>query len=493
MTPSQFDQLAAQGYNRIPVTREVLADLDTPLSSYLKLARGPYSYLFESVEHGEKWGRYSFIGLPCRTVLKARGQRVWVEVDGAVVESQDGVDPLAFIEAFQQRYVVPDLPELPLFNGGLVGYFAYDVVRLVERRLADTAPPDPLHTPDILLMVSEEVLIFDNLTGILTLVSLADADAPDALAQAQARLDALAAALPRPTPELPTLRLQADAAEGGGGVAPFESGFTQRGFEAAVERIKEYILAGDVMQVVPSQRLSVAFEAEPLNLYRALRRINPSPYMFYLDLAEFHIVGSSPEILARLQHGRVEVRPLAGTRRRGRDASEDRALERELLADPKEIAEHLMLIDLGRNDVGRVSETGTVQVTDQMTVERYSHVMHIVSNVSGQLRAGLSAMDVLRAALPAGTLSGAPKIRAMEIIDEVEPVRRGVYGGAVGYLAWNGNMDTAIAIRTALIADGKLHVQAGAGIVADSVPRLEWEETMNKAGAMFRAVAMVSA
>ena len=263
MTPSQFDQLAAQGYNRIPVTREVLADLDTPLSSYLKLARGPYSYLFESVEHGEKWGRYSFIGLPCRTVLKARGQRVWVEVDGAVVESQDGVDPLAFIEAFQQRYVVPDLPELPLFNGGLVGYFAYDVVRLVERRLADTAPPDPLHTPDILLMVSEEVLIFDNLTGILTLVSLADADAPDALAQAQARLDALAAALPRPTPELPTLRLQADAAEGGGGVAPFESGFTQRGFEAAVERIKEYILAGDVMQVVPSQRLSVAFEAEP--------------------------------------------------------------------------------------------------------------------------------------------------------------------------------------------------------------------------------------
>jgi anthranilate synthase component 1 len=493
MTEQEFEALAHQGYNRIPVTREVLADLDTPLSSYLKLARGPYSYLFESVHQGEKWGRYSIIGLPCRTVLKVRAQQVEIETDGVVVETQLTDDPLAYIEQFQQRYRVAPIPHLAFFNGGLVGYFAYDVVRYVESRLAESSPPDQLGTPDILLMLSEDVLVFDNLSGVLTLITLVDPSVDDALPAGQQRLSALAAQLPKPTPDLPAMLLpeDADANAAGGGEQGFTSGLTQGEFEAAVERIKEYVRAGDVMQVVPSQRLSVAFDAEPINLYRALRRTNPSPYMYYLDLGDFHIVGSSPEILSRLQNNEVVVRPLAGTRPRGLNAEEDRALEKELLADPKELAEHLMLIDLGRNDIGRVAQTGSVQVSDQMAVERYSHVMHIVSNVSGQLRDGLNAMDVLRASLPAGTLSGAPKIRAMQIIDEVEPVRRGIYGGAVGYLAWNGNMDTAIAIRTAVIKDGQLHIQAGAGIVADSVPHLEWEETMNKAGAMFRAVAMV--
>ncbi len=492
MTPEQFAALTAQGYNRIPVTLEVLADLDTPVSSYLKLARGPYSYLLESVEQGEKWGRYSIIGLPCRTVLQVRGRDISVRTNGEVVESLRSDDPLAFIEEFQARFKVASTPKLPLFNGGLVGYFSYDTVRYVEKRLAGTCPPDTLGTPDILLMVSEDVLVFDNLSGILTLVTLADPGQPNALADAKARLLQLEQKLPMTAPSMPVILAPEQArSDDAVGEQDFSSGFTQEKFEAAVDLIKEYVLAGDVMQVVPSQRLTIDFDAQPLNLYRALRRFNPSPYMYYLDLDDFHIVGSSPEILARLEEGSVAVRPLAGTRRRGRTSEEDQALERELLADPKEIAEHLMLIDLGRNDVGRVAEVGSVEVTDQMAVERYSHVMHIVSNVSGKLREGMTAMDVLRASLPAGTLSGAPKIRAMEIIDEVEPVKRGVYGGAVGYLAWNGNMDTAIAIRTAVIKDGQLHIQAGAGIVADSVPRLEWEETMSKARAMFRAVAMV--
>lgn len=493
MTPERFTTLAREGYNRIPVTREVLADLDTPVSSYLKLARGPYSYLFESVEQGEKWGRYSIIGLPCRTVLKVHGCDVTVESDGEIVESLQCQEPLAFVEQFQARFRVADIPNLPLFNGGLVGYFAYDTVRYVEHRLAASCPPDTLGTPDILLMVSEDVLVFDNLSGILTLVTLADPEQPDALGCAQQRLLELERRLPMTVPDMPPI-LAPDEARAGAAVAgeqDFSSGFSQPKFEAAVELIKEYVLAGDVMQVVPSQRLTVAFDAEPVNLYRALRRFNPSPYMYYLDLGDFHIVGSSPEILARLENNEVSVRPLAGTRHRGQTEEEDQALERELLADPKEIAEHLMLIDLGRNDVGRVAEVGSVEVTDRMSVERYSHVMHIVSNVTGQLKAGMTAMDVLRASLPAGTLSGAPKIRAMEIIDEVEPVKRGVYGGAIGYLAWNGNMDTAIAIRTAVIKDGQLNIQAGAGIVADSVPVLEWQETMNKARAMFSAVAMV--
>jgi anthranilate synthase component 1 len=488
MTPEQFAELAEQNYNRIPVVREVLADLETPLSCYLKLARGPYSYLFESVQGGEKWGRYSLIGLPSSTVLKVFGDELVIERNGEVVESRTTDDPLQEVEDFHAKYNMPHLPEkLPRFTGGLVGYFGYDTVRYVEPRLKASAPDDELGNPDILLMASDEVVIFDNLLGKLIFVVHEDAAEPNAWNKAQHRLDELEAKLKKPVPELPKLNLE------GGGLdeSAFVSSFGEENFKAAVNKIKDYVLAGDVMQVVPSQRLSMDFVTEPLNLYRALRCLNPSPYMYFLDLGDFHIAGSSPEILARLEDGEVTVRPIAGTRRRGHTPEEDKALEEDMINDPKEIAEHLMLIDLGRNDAGRVSQIGTVKVTEQMVVERYSHVMHITSNVTGQVNPDTSAIDVLRATLPAGTLSGAPKIRAMEIIDELEPVKRGVYGGAVGYIGWNGNMDTAIAIRTAVIKNGKLYVQAGAGIVADSVPELEWKETMNKARAIFRAADLV--
>jgi anthranilate synthase component 1 len=491
MNEAEFSALAAQGYNRIPVSTEVLADLETPVSTYRKLGEGAFSYFFESVQGGEKWGRYSIIGLPCRTLLRVFGNRVEVLVDGAVVEQAEVADPLQYVEAFQQRYRSAPDAGLPVFHGGLVGYFGYDTVRYVEPRLRAGAPRDELGNPDILLMVSEEVLVFDNLSGTIRLIINADPQRPGALREARERLSELTLKLREPMPPLPDVALagaDSDVLE-----ASATSHFDEAGFARVVERIKDYVLAGDVMQVVPSQRLQVPFSAPPLNLYRALRNLNPSPYMYYLDLGDFHIVGSSPEILARLQNNEVTVRPLAGTRRRGYSDAEDKALEAELLADPKEIAEHLMLIDLGRNDIGRIARIGTVTLSDKMAVERYSHVMHIVSNVCGQLQPGKSAIDVLRATLPAGTLSGAPKIRAMEIIDELEPVKRGVYGGAVGYLSWAGEMDTAIAIRTAVIKDGKLYIQVGAGVVADSVPRLEWKETHNKARAMFRAASMVLA
>lgn len=484
MTPDQFSLLAEQGYNRIPVMKEVLADLDTPLSSYLKLAKGPYSYLFESVQGGEKWGRYSILGLPSKTILKATGDHISIEVNGEVVEQLTHADPLSFVEEFKARYRAPELEGLPRFHGGLVGYFAYDCVRYVESKLKASEPDDIIGTPDILLMVSDEVLVFDNLSGTLNIIIMANPQVEDAYAKAQQRLQALSKQLRGLSPELPDVNLAAKSeAE-----SSFQSHVGEESFLNSVERIKEYVLAGDTMQVVVSQRLSMDFDAKPINLYRALRSLNPSPYLYFVDLGDHQVVGSSPEILARLEDNEVTVRPIAGTRRRGRTEAEDKALEEELVNDPKEIAEHLMLIDLGRNDVGRVADIGSVELTDKMIVERYSHVMHITSNVTGQLKAGLSAMDVLRAALPAGTLSGAPKIRAMEIIDELETEKRGVYGGAVGYLSWNGNMDTAIAIRTAVIKGGKIYVQAGAGVVADSIPALEWKETMNKARALFRAV-----
>lgn len=487
MTPEAFDALVHQGYNRIPVTREVLADLDTPLSVYLKLVAGPYGFLFESVHGGEKWGRYSIIGLPCRTVLRVRDHRVSVSVDGTTVETADVEDPLDFIAGFQARYRVPELKDLPRFSGGLVGYFGYDTVSFIEPRLRNPGKPDPLGCPDILLMVADEVVVFDNLSGRMYLIVHADVERGDTLAGAEARISGLIEQMQHGAPRHRALQ-QRTVSE-----ADFVSGFTEAGFKQAVDRIKRYILDGDCMQVVLSQRLSIPFSARPLDLYRALRGLNPSPYMYFLDLGEFQIVGSSPEILVRLEDGEVTVRPIAGTRRRGHTDEEDAALEAELLADPKELAEHLMLIDLGRNDTGRVAEIGSVRLTDKMVVERYSHVMHIVSNVTGRLQSGLSAIDVLRATFPAGTVSGAPKIRAMEIIDELEPVKRGIYSGAVGYLSWNGNMDTAIAIRTAVIKDGQLHIQAGAGIVADSRPELEWKETMNKGRAVFRAVAQAEA
>lgn len=490
MTPENFSSLAQQGYNRIPVSREVLADLDTPLSSYLKLANGKYSYLLESVHGGEKWGRYSIIGLPCSQILKINGKLATIEIDGKIVETHECEDPLAFVESYQERFKVPEIDGLPRFNGGLVGYFGYDTVRYIEPKLSDTCPDDPLGTPDILLMVSDQLVVFDNLSGKLILIHHADPTVDDAYQVSQSVLDVLVHRLrnsvigqPKTTTETDTPAIQE---------SDFVSGFSEQKFKDSVDKIKEYVLAGDVMQTVLAQRMSIPFESEPLNLYRSLRCLNPSPYMYFLNLDDFHIVGSSPEILARVEEGEVTVRPIAGTRKRGLNEEEDLALEEDLLADPKEIAEHLMLIDLGRNDAGRVSEIGTVNLTDKMVIERYSHVMHIVSNVTGKLKPNTSPIDVLRATFPAGTLSGAPKIRAMEIIDELEPVKRGVYGGAVGYLSWNGNMDTAIAIRTAVIKDKTLHIQAGAGVVADSVPQNEWDETMNKGRAVFRAVAMAT-
>ncbi len=492
MDANQFAELADRaiqdGFNRVPVVHKVLADLDTPLSAYLKLAKGPYSYLLESAQGGEKWGRYSIIGMPCKTILKVSGHTITVETEGKVVESLESNDPLGFIETFQARYKVPELPELPRFFGGLVGYFGYDCVRYVEKRLADSAPPDPLGTPDILLMVSEDVVIFDNLKGQMQLISLVDPTQPDIFQRTLERLQDRAQALQTAVPSIPETPTNQPVEE-----SDFVSEFGEAAFKEAVEAIRDYIRAGDVMQVVLSQRMSLPFGSEPINLYRALRSLNPSPYMYFMDLVDFQIVSSSPEILARLEDGVITNRPLAGTRRRGHTPAEDVALEEELLSDPKELAEHLMLIDLGRNDVGRVAEIGSVEVTEKFTIERYSHVMHISSNVVGTLREGMTAMDLLRATLPVGTLSGAPKIRAMEIIDELEPVKRGIYGGAVGYLAWNGNMDTAIAIRTAVIKDGTLYIEAGGGIVADSISRLEWKESLNKGRAIFAAATMAEA
>ena len=486
MTHEEFLRLAAQGYNRIPLARETLADFDTPLSIYLKLADAPYSYLLESVHGGEKWGRFSIIGLPSRTRLRVDGKRVRVITDERVVEDLEVENPLEFVEQFKARYQVPTLPGLPRFNGGLVGYFGYDSVRYVEQRLADCPNPDPLGTPDILLLVSDAVVVFDNLSGKLHLIVLADPNQPDAYAQGLVELELLSEQLRKPL----TPRLGVDLNALDGPEPEFSSSFSREDFQDAVLQIKDYIAAGDCMQVVISQRMSVPFTAAPIDLYRALRCFNPTPYMYFFNFAEFHVVGSSPEVLVRVEDGLVTVRPIAGTRPRGATEEQDNALEQELLADKKELAEHLMLIDLGRNDVGKVADTGSVKVTEKMIIERYSNVMHIVSNVTGQLRSELNSMDALRAILPAGTLSGAPKVRAMEIIDQLEPIKRGVYGGAVGYWAWNGNMDTAIAIRTAVIKNGQLHVQAGAGIVADSQPELEWEETLNKRRAMFKAVAL---
>jgi anthranilate synthase component 1 len=484
---SRIEKLKQTDCRHVPLVREVLADLDTPLSTYLKLANAPYSYLFESVQGGEKWGRYSIIGLPCSSVVKINNRSVTVEKEGEVVSEEQVDDPLAWIAEFQKKYEAHDDKDLPRFTGGLVGYFGYETIRYIESRLDHDNKPDPLGTPDILLMVSEEVVVFDNLAGKLYIIVHVDPQQESALIEGEKRLQELETALRSSVPETPAHESRSIDEK------DFVSGFTEDGYKSAVKKAKDYIVDGDIMQVVLSQRLTIPFHARPLELYRALRSLNPSPYMYYLNLGDHQVVGSSPEILVRLEDGEVTVRPIAGTRPRGEDEASDKELEKELLADPKELAEHLMLIDLGRNDAGRVSVTGSVELTDKMIVERYSHVMHIVSNVTGKLKPDMDAMDVLRATFPAGTVSGAPKIRAMEIIDEMEPIKRGIYSGAVGYLSWNGNMDTAIAIRTAVIKDNQLSIQAGAGIVYDSIPQNEWDETMNKARAIFRAVSLAEA
>ena len=481
MLEQEFNALAAEGYNRIPVTLETFADLDTPLSIYLKLANESYTYLLESVQGGERFGRYSFIGLSSPTRIEVYGRSALLLTGNRLVERRDYGDPLNFVAEFMNRIKVPPREHLPRFAGGLVGCFGYDTVRYIEPKLSKTEKRDTLGTPDILLLLSEEIAIVDNLTGKLTLVVYAEPEVPGAYKRAQKRLQDLLGRLRAPV-QIP---VEARAAS-----APAESSFGEDAFKDAVRRAKQYIVDGDIMQVVLSQRMSKPFAAHPMALYRAIRSLNPSPYMFYFNLEDFHVVGSSPEILVRLEDENVTVRPIAGTRKRGATVAEDLALEKDLLSDEKECAEHLQLLDLGRNDAGRVSETGTVRVTEQFTVERYSHVMHIVSNVESKLKEGLNALAVLRATFPAGTVSGAPKVRAMEIIDELEPVKRGIYAGAVGYVGFHGDMDLAIAIRTAVIKDGQIHVQAGAGIVADSDPEAEWQETHSKARAMLRAAEM---
>jgi len=481
ITEQEFNDLARQGYNRIPLVAETFADLDTPLSVYLKLANQPYSYLLESVQGGERFGRYSFIGLPAKTRIVAQGRYIHVETDGQVTESSEG-NPLDFVQAYQARFKVAPLSGLPRFTGGLAGYFGYDTVRYIEQKLAHMQKTDVLGTPDVLLMLTEELAVVDNLSGKLSFIIHADPATPNAYNKAKQRLAELVQQLRQPVdiPSAPAMAQTQALSE-----------FGEAGFKAAVERAKQYIFDGDIMQVVLAQRMSQPFAASPLSLYRALRSLNPSPYMFYYDMGDHHVVGASPEILVRLEGETVTVRPIAGTRPRGKTPAEDAQLATDLLADPKELAEHLMLIDLGRNDIGRVSEKGTVRLTDKMVIERYSHVMHIVSNVEGKLRRDMDAIDVLKATFPAGTVSGAAKVRAMEIIDELEPSKRGVYAGAVGYLGFNGDMDLAIAIRTAVVKNGMLYVQAGAGIVADSLPDSEWTETQNKARAVLRAAEMV--
>ena len=487
ITELEFKSLAAQGFNRIPLVSEAFADLETPLSLYLKLVGSQrHSFLLESVVGGERFGRYSFIGLPARTLLRANGWHTEVVTDGAVVERHDG-NPLDFIAAYQQRFKVALRPGLPRFCGGLAGYFGYDTVRFIEPKLAKTAKPGGLDTPDVLLLQTEELAVIDNLSGRLYLIVYADPAQTDAYAVATRRLSELADKLTR--------SVTAPAVRRGPSYA-VERDFAPADLQAAVQRAKDYIAAGDCMQVVLGQRMKKRYTESPLSLYRALRSLNPSPYMYFYDMGNFQIVGASPEILVRqerLADGRekVTIRPLAGTRGRGATPEADLALEAELSADPKERAEHLMLIDLARNDIGRIAVTGSVKVTEAFAVERYSHVMHMVSNVEGILKPGMTSLDVLRATFPAGTLSGAPKIRAMQIIDELEPVKRGIYGGACGYLSFAGDMDVAIAIRTGIVQDQMLYVQAAAGVVADSVPELEWQETEVKARALLRAAELV--
>jgi anthranilate synthase component 1 len=490
MTELEFKSLAAQGYNRIPLIAEAFADLETPLSLYLKLAQqqdgGKNTFLLESVVGGERFGRYSFIGLPASTLLRSYGNRIEVLKGGAVVETSQG-NPLDFIAEFQNRFRVAILPGMPRFCGGLAGYFGYDTVRHIEKRLADTAPKDDLGLPDIQLLVTEELAVIDNLSGKLYLIVYADPTQAEAFPRARRRLHDLRAMLRRAVDApVTSASVRTEAIRD----------FDKADYLQAVAQAKEYIMAGDLMQVQIGQRIKKPYVDSPLSLYRALRSLNPSPYMYFYNFGDMHIVGASPEILVRNEGTpdggkKVTIRPLAGTRTRGNTPERDAELATELLADPKEIAEHVMLIDLARNDIGRIAQTGSVKVTDKFAIEKYSHVQHIVSNVEGTLKPGMSSLDVLRATFPAGTLSGAPKVRAMEIIDELEPTKRGIYGGACGYLSFGGEMDLAIAIRTGVIKDGMLYVQAAAGIVADSVPEMEWQETENKARAVLRAAEQV--
>ena len=501
----EFQALATQGFNRIPLMAQAFADLETPLSLYLKLAHvpsdvattdpdsGKYSFLLESVVGGERFGRYSFIGLPARTLVRASGfgkeARTEVVTDGVVVESASG-NPLDFIASYQKRFKVALRPGLPRFCGGLAGYFGYDAVRYIEKKLEASCPPDELGCPDILLLQCEELAVIDNLSGKLYLIVYADPGQPEAYSRGKRRLRELKERLAQAV-SIPAVKPTTGH--------PAQRDFAKADYLAAVVRAKELIAGGDFMQVQVGQRIKKRYTESPLSLYRALRSLNPSPYMYYYHFGDFHVVGASPEILVRQEQvttgdatsTKVTIRPLAGTRPRGATVEADKAAEVELINDPKERAEHVMLIDLARNDIGRIAKIGSVKVSDAFCVERYSHVMHIVSNVEGTLLDGMTSMDVLKATFPAGTLTGAPKVHAMELIDQLEPTKRGIYGGACGYLSYAGDMDVAIAIRTGIIKNQTLYVQAAAGVVADSVPELEWKETEAKARALLRAAELV--
>ena len=480
MEKSQFNSLVDNGFNHIPLSREVLVDTDTPLALYLKLANNPYSYFLESVQGGEKWGRYSFVGLAAETVIKVNDYDVSIEKNGKLHKQYKVEDPLAWIEGYQSKFKVPQLEELPDFNGGLVGYFGYEIIKFIEPKLKNIKKKDELNVPDILLMVSNDLLVVDNLTSKVHIITHINPE-KESFEAGLSKLNIIEKNI-RELFNFDSTSTEKIESEN------FVSSFGKENFVNAVEKVQKYITAGDVMQVVPSQRLSCSFKSDPIELYRQLRILNPSPYMYFLNLDGFAIVGSSPEILTRVDNNNVAtIRPIAGTRSRGKNIQEDLENEQDLLSDEKEIAEHLMLIDLGRNDLGRIAKTGSVNLTDKMFIERYSHVMHIVSNVECELKEDMSSIDVLKATFPAGTLSGAPKVRAMEIIDEVETLKRNIYSGAIGNLSWHGGMDLAIAIRTAVIKDEVLYVQAGAGIVYDSIPEMEWQETMDKAQALIKA------
>jgi len=480
MEKSQFNSLVDKGFNHIPLSREVLVDTDTPLALYLKLANNPYSYFLESVQGGEKWGRYSFVGLAAETVIKVNDYDVSIEKNGKLHKQYKVEDPLAWIEDYQSKFKVPQLEELPDFNGGLVGYFGYEIIKFIEPKLKNIKKKDELNVPDILLMVSNDLLVVDNLTSKVHIITHINPE-KESFEAGLSKLNIIEKNI-RELFNFDSTSTEKIESE------DFVSSFGKENFVNAVEKVQKYITAGDVMQVVPSQRLSCSFKSDPIELYRQLRILNPSPYMYFLNLDGFAIVGSSPEILTRVDNNNVAtIRPIAGTRSRGKNIQEDLENEQDLLSDEKEIAEHLMLIDLGRNDLGRIAKTGSVNLTDKMFIERYSHVMHIVSNVECELKEDMSSIDVLKATFPAGTLSGAPKVRAMEIIDEVETLKRNIYSGAIGNLSWHGGMDLAIAIRTAVIKDEVLYVQAGAGIVYDSIPDMEWQETMDKAQALIKA------
>jgi anthranilate synthase component 1 len=485
LTPGlkEFKKKAKEG-NLIPVYREIMADMETPLSAFLKLGRGKYSYLLESVEGGEHVGRYSFLGSNPERIFMSKGDTVTIEEGSKKRSYKWKKDPLHELARLMASYKPVAIEGLPRFSGGAVGYIGYDAVRYFEKLPDDN--PDDLGLPDLFFIFTDTILIFDRVKHTIKIVSNAHVTGNAQLAYREAvrKIERIEKKLKKPLPSKPleTIPSASDIT--------FRSNMKQQEFESIVKRAKEYIRAGDVIQVVLAQRLEAEVKASPFNVYRALRSVNPSPYMFYLQFGDVHLVGSSPEIHVRCENGVVEVRPIAGTRPRGKNEEEDLKLEKELLADPKERAEHIMLVDLGRNDIGRVCRYGTVEPKDLMVTERYSHVMHIVSDVQGKLSKGKDSFEVMRVSFPAGTVSGAPKIRAMEIIDEMENVRRGPYAGAVGYFSFTGNLDSCITIRTILIKGKKAYVQAGAGIVADSVPRREYEETLSKARGMLRAIAM---